>query len=1137
MNAHTPIGRLAAVVSSAIRTLTKRHRRQAVPVRQVVTPRGGARPRYRRNHLLLAAVMCIGAAGALTSSAQAVNGTILSFNNTGTDPVVAGTLQQVKLTLTLFNTDPFNAGTVVVNVPANGVVTGVTLGSHLASLGTYDGTDWTVDLPASGMATLLLRLNVASNAPAGSHELIAEVTSGGPAGMVAGNFSIVRQVDIALFKSESTDPVVAGTGLNNLSYTITAVNNGPSDASGIVILEDLTLPPCVVFSGFATGGTQPSLFVAGAPPTTPPDGLWDIPVLPVGESVTLTVLLTANSCAADGAMVENTAYLFDLNELPDTNGFNNAVNEDTAVTRIVNLEVLKTDNVDPVVAGSGNGAVNLSYGLTVINHGPSDASGVEVFDIPMLPADVTLVPPVVVSPGTMMVGTDRWLVGNVVADSTPANPPTMTRNIVVGPSAVPGSDVIENAAVIDEYNEPDSDLGNNGTTEYTSIITMADVDVTKTHDPDPVIAGTEMVITIAVTNNGPSDAQNVVVTDVLPVEVTYLSDTCGGTFDGTTFTWMIGTLGDEESVSCDITVFVNADVTTDFDNTTEVAWQDNPNAGAPGTPVDESDASPVDPVQVITEADLSITKLDDPDPVVADTVLTYTIEVTNAGPSDAQNVHVNDVLPAELIFQATVGCVNDPNGVPDCDLDVIPAGQSKVYTITALVDAWASGMITNCAQVTSDTVDPNPGEEEACEDTQIIAIDKPAVGGKGSLLIWSKVDIRWDAAGFLTQDTFISLTNDFPGDVDVQMYFINGDPPLDADGAERAHPGWNWLDNRITLTGDQPTYWSAVTGQPATGGGISPFTALDPGFPPGRPDPSTGGRMMRGYIIGFATDEDNVPVKWNQLTGNGTIVNYLEGSAWEYNTYSIRILNDDLPHGRPITDLGVAPDELPMNGIVYGRLFNRLFFNFQAAGSSAFSGPRTVTSDTSLTLYPVGADLRQETDGPVTTKATFEVWNMNEVKFTGLHRCITCWDQTLLSDYNFPNHFLIQNLQTDHGTARIDGKQSQVCDVDYDPGNNWQFPFPPGPDDPVDPRDLVSQDAALLGVAARLLRFDGGADQDSSGYTLIGTGADGSAVIKFDGQDPFEEAVIDEIDLDLPLLPTVEEIEHFVDSVMKVIRK
>ncbi|MCP3905544.1 MAG: hypothetical protein GY715_18110 [Planctomycetes bacterium] len=395
--------------------------------------------------------------------------------------------------------------------------------------------------------------------------------------------------------------------------------------------------------------------------------------------------------------------------------------------------------------------------------------------------------------------------------------------------------------------------------------------------------------------------------------------------------------------------------------------------------------------------------------------------------------------------------------------------------------------------------------------------DKVSATEKGSIVIFSKVDIRWDAAGFLTQDTFLSLTNDYPGDVLVQMYFINGDAPLDADGAERAHPGWNWIDNLLPLTGDQPTYWSAVTGQPA-GGGLSPFTALDPGFPPGRPDAKTGGRMLRGYIIAWAVNAANNPIRWNHLKGEGTIVNYLEGSAWEYNTWNHQAICE--AHGMPTVQPANGEFCIPLEGIMYSASFDQLLMNFQAVGSSAFSGPRLVTSNTDLTLFPCSVDLRQETCGPVTTKAHIDVWNMNEVKFSGAHRCITCWDQTTLDQYEIPNHFLMQNLQTDHGKARIDGQQSQVCDVDVDPDDGI---FPPAdPCNPViggvgeeshHPDDVVSMDVALLGVVARLLTYDGGADNDTAGTNLIGMGTDIECRIYYDEMAPPPEAVIpDDID-------------------------
>ena len=65
-----------------------------------------------------------------------------------------------------------------------------------------------------------------------------------------------------------------------------------------------------------------------------------------------------------------------------------------------------------------------------------------------------------------------------------------------------------------------------------------------------------------------------------------------------------------------------------------------------------------------------------------------------------------------------------------------------------------------------------------------------------------------------------------------------------------------------------------------------------------------------------------------------------------------------------------------MNGQEYSVGFDELLFNFQAAGSDGFSAANynfPVISDTDLTLHPPSADLRQNNDGPVTTKASMDI--------------------------------------------------------------------------------------------------------------------------------------------------------------------
>jgi PKD repeat protein len=330
---------------------------------------------------------------------------------------------------------------------------------------------------------------------------------------------------------------------------------------------------------------------------------------------------------------------------------------------------------------------------------------------------------------------------------------------------------------------------------------------------------------------------------------------------------------------------------------------------------------------------------------------------------------------------------------------------------------------------------------------------------------------------------YLWSTGETPPCITVNLLVASGSTTLNLTfDCEDDQPGWNFYDNAITLTGDQPIYWSLLSGQPA---GLAPFTALDSGSLPGRPaNDGTGDRMLRGFVIGWAVRYSGEEIKWNHLAGTGVIMNHRDGYAWEYNTFNFPVVDDTIARGDPTGTPGV----LNMNGNEYAQAPSMLAFDFQAVGSLALSGPRQVTTNTDLTLHPVSADLRDQGDGPLTTKAFITIWNQNEVKFSGTERCITCWDQSLLSDYNVP-HFIIDTLQTDHGKARVDGVESQVCDVDVVPGDGplgWH------------PGDIVSEDAALLGVIARLLTFDGGAGGYAAhGTNLVGMGYE-PAVIEYD---------------------------------------
>lgn len=395
---------------------------------------------------------------------------------------------------------------------------------------------------------------------------------------------------------------------------------------------------------------------------------------------------------------------------------------------------------------------------------------------------------------------------------------------------------------------------------------------------------------------------------------------------------------------------------------------------------------------------------------------------------------------------------------------------------------------------------------------------------KGSLLVFSKVEVKWDADGTLIQDTFLDLSNDADRDgVDIQAYFVNGDLPIAEETDDSGNvirefePGWNTADCRFRLTKRQPHFWSAARGGVnPEGSGCQPFTVLDDN---GRPDPETGGRtrILRGFVVMWAVGFVELPteelppdlppdifgfpgvwteIRWNHLKGDGLIVNYAEGSAWEYSAWAAQARNpsnQELPFPIPGTN---EPGVLLLDGLEYDLLPSELLLDFYASGSTALSrGGVTVSVDTELTLHPMTLDLRQDGVGPVLTKAEIEIFNENESKFSGTRRCICCWDSTLLSQYvrteAIPNHFLRTVLRTDKGSARIDGVASSECDYRETCGverttEMIEIQNNHGLDDGV----------PLLGLASKRVAFSGAQSKvDVAGMNLPGLGLQTGVIV------------------------------------------
>ena len=172
---------------------------------------------------------------------------------------------------------------------------------------------------------------------------------------------------LAILKSAVPSPVVAGT---QLTYTLTAMNNGPSDATGVTVTD--TLPAGVSY--VSASSSQGTANFANGELTVNLGGL------ATGGTATTTVVVSVNS-GVTGTLT-NTAVI-DGNE-PEANLANNKAIVETPIQVLVDLAITKVASQAEVKPGD-----QFAYTLTARNFGPSAADGVTVFDT--LPSGLTLV--------------------------------------------------------------------------------------------------------------------------------------------------------------------------------------------------------------------------------------------------------------------------------------------------------------------------------------------------------------------------------------------------------------------------------------------------------------------------------------------------------------------------------------------------------------------------------------------------------------------------------------------------------------------------------------------------------------------------------------------------------------------------
>jgi len=476
----------------------------------------------------------------------------LSITKTASIPAPAHILitnNSFSYTLTVANAGPDVAPTVTVTDPLaawyNGNA-GTTAGSAVIT-GAVGGESCSF-----GSTVICTLLNVTNGAPRtiiitlnrpfndGAIANTATVSSPDAIDTVPGNNSWTANIivdpiaDVEVTNiSDAPDPVKVGEQLN---YTTSIKNNGPSTAAGVVLRHVIDPSKVTYVTGSASltvGGncSYVNPFV-GAPYAGQAGIQCDTFSLTNGESRQLTFKVIPVYPYPGGVpnTYSSSAYITTTTPESDAPGYANNQKTNTANITQQALDLTVTDNdtgYDPTAFGD-----SIVYQVKAQNNGPSQATGFTLTVTPTAPVGGYSMPfnsagsvlpggAICLQPGGIGTNVICYL-GGGLANSVLLPNTSQTFNLkfdTAGP--IPASSITyQTTAVVSSYETDagfDSLPGNNSVTETTTVLPKSDLILVSKAVSKPVVDINESFnYTVTVGNKGPSDASALKMTDALP---------------------------------------------------------------------------------------------------------------------------------------------------------------------------------------------------------------------------------------------------------------------------------------------------------------------------------------------------------------------------------------------------------------------------------------------------------------------------------------------------------------------------------------------------------------------------------------------------------------------------------------------
>ena len=436
-----------------------------------------------------------------------------------------------------------------------------------------------------------------------------------------------------------------------VEWTLRVTNNGPDTATGVVVCD--ILPEGLISIDKSFNGT------------------WNVGKLLNNQTKELTII----------CLVNKTGKLVNIADIAgneyDCNLTNNIVNKSIEVAQSADLFVKKYVNNTAPDFGE-----IIKWSVVVSNNGPDIATNVQVNDL--LDGGLIFVKSSSTK-GNYDVKSGIWTIDSLAPETDE------TLNIYCKVNKI--GKILNFVSV--NSTQYDWNESNNHDNESVNAVKIADLSVIKLINNSNPNYNDLIKWTIIVSNNGPNMATGVIVNDLLPKSVEYISSYLSkGFYNLVNGIWDVGNLNAGEKLQLNIVSKIVK--TGDITNVVNVKGNEK-DSNLTNNHFEKS-------VHVKAAADLSIEKSVSKQEVNINDLIEYVIEITNNGPDSAENIKVSELLNPNLkviSFETTKGNFNNTNNV--LTIDSLAYGEKVRLTINAAANAC--GKFENKVAVSSDTFD------------------------------------------------------------------------------------------------------------------------------------------------------------------------------------------------------------------------------------------------------------------------------------------------------------------------------------------------------------------------------------------------------------------------------------------------